>query len=124
MDGLMILVVDDDEDTREFLVMLLSFEGYQTLEAGSGVAALTEIEGQAVQSIVLDLRLPDMDGLTVARRLRANGHAATPIVLVTADRGADVERRAYDAGVTSFLAKPFPPEALLERLKLHLSAST
>lgn len=111
-----ILVVEDDPDTREFIVMLLSFAGYHTLEAASGGRALTTIAEQTVQVIVLDFRLPDMDGLTVCRHLRANGYSDVPIILVTADRALDLELRAKEAGVTTLLAKPFQPEALLDRL--------
>ncbi len=111
-----ILVVEDDADTREFVVMLLNIAGYQTLEAASGTAALTAIAGQRVQAILLDLRLPDLDGLAVCRHIRANGHPDLPVLLMTADQTPDVERRARDAGVTAFLSKPFAPEALLEKL--------
>ena len=111
-----ILVVDDDVDTREYLVVLLSFEGYHTLEAGSGAAALAAVAGHTVQAVLLDLRLPDMDGLAVCRRLRASG-LQVPIVLVTADHRPDIRKQAGEAGVTSFLAKPFVPQELLDRLK-------
>ncbi len=111
-----ILVAEDDTDTREFTVMLLSMAGYQTLEAASGAAALATIARQMVQAILLDLRLPDMDGLAVCRQLRGNGHPDLPIILMTADQTPDVERRARDAGVTAFLSKPFAPEALLQKL--------
>lgn len=119
---LTVLVVDDDLDTREFIVELLSFAGYHTLEAAFGAAALDVLAGQAVQGIVLDLRLPDMDGLAVCRQIRATGRRDLPIILVTADQTLDVKRRADEAGVTTLLAKPFDPEELLERLETVLQA--
>jgi DNA-binding response OmpR family regulator len=118
-----ILVVEDDFDTREFLVVLLGFAGYYVLGAASGAAAISVVEEQSVHGVVLDLRLPDMDGLTVCRHLRAHGHADLPIILATADRTPELERRAAEAGITTVLAKPFAPEALLDRLKMVLPPS-
>ena len=117
-----ILVVEDDTDTREFIVMLLSLAGYRTLEAGSGAAALSMIAGQPVQAITLDLRLPDMDGLEVCRHLRGNGYPDLPIILVTADRTPNLDREAAEAGVTAVIEKPFPMDALLEQLTRLLPA--
>ena len=91
------------------------------MEAASGAAALTAVGAQPVHAIVLDLRLPDMDGLAVCRHLRADGYPDLPIILVTADQTPGLARRADEAGVTTMLAKPFAPEALLERLKLVLA---
>ncbi len=117
-----ILVVEDDTDTREFFVTLVGFAGYQTLEAAAGSAALALLAAEDVDAVVLDLRLPDLDGLTVCRHLRAHGHGQLPIILVTADRSPEIEREAAEAGASSFLAKPFAPEALLERLTVLLPA--
>ena len=69
-----------------------------------------------MRAVLLDLRLPDLDGFAVCRQLRATGHGDLPIILVTADHTAHLERQAVDIGVTSVLRKPFLPEALLERL--------
>ncbi|MDQ5853491.1 MAG: response regulator [Chloroflexota bacterium] len=115
-----ILVVDDDFDTREFLVLLVDDAGYHVVEAASGAAALAAVAAQPVHAIVLDLRLPDMDGLAVCRHLRADGYPDLPIILVTADQTPGLARRADEAGVTTMLAKPFAPEALLARLRLVL----
>ena len=117
-----ILVVEDDTDTREFIVMLLSTDGYRTLEAASGEAAISMIARQPVQAMTLDLRLPDMDGLAVCRHLRANGYPDLPIILVTADRTPNLDRGAAEAGVTAVIEKPFPMDALLEQLTRLLPA--
>lgn len=119
-----ILVVEDDEDTREYVVMLVGFAGYQTLEAATGRAALAVLATEAVDGVLLDLRLPDMDGLAVCRHVRGVDHRDLPIILVTADQAPDLDRRAAEAGVTTILAKPFAPEALVERLKVVLPAGT
>ncbi len=119
-----ILVVEDDSDTREFLVMVLSMAGYGTLEAASGATALTMLADQPVEAVLLDLRLPDGDGLAVCRHLRGTGHLDLPIILMTADRMADVEQRAQEASVTTVLAKPFAPEVLLERVSSLLQSTS
>ncbi len=111
-----ILVVEDDADTREFIVMLLSSAGYATLEAASGAAALTTMATHPARAILLDLRLPDMDGLAVCRYLRANGYPTVPILLVTAERRPLLDRNVANAGATGLLSKPFAPDALLEQL--------
>ena len=118
-----ILVVEDDADTREFVVILLSLAGYQTLEAGSGEAALSMIAEHPVQAMTLDLRLPDMDGLEVCRHLRAHGYPDLPIILVTADRTPNLGRDAAEVGVTDVIGKPFAPEELEKRLEGLLTAS-
>jgi two-component system response regulator MprA len=117
-----ILVVEDDTDTREFIVMLLSMAGYRTLEAGSGTAALSMISGQPVQAITLDHRLPDMNGLEVCRHLRTHGYPDIPIILVTADRTPNLDRNAGAVGVTAVIEKPFPMEALPNQLARLLAA--
>jgi len=114
--ALPILVVDDDQATREFIVLLLNLERYQTLQAASGEAALATVAAQPVQAVVLDLRLPDLDGFAVCRQLRATGYAGLPVILITADDTPQLEHQAAAAGVTAVLRKPFLPEALLERL--------
>ena len=119
-----ILVVEDDDDTREFLVLLVSTAGYNVLEAASGGAALATVGAQPVHGILLDLRLPDLDGFTVCRHLRAQGYSQLPILLVTADLTPEIERQAAEAGASGLLAKPFAPEALLDRLHNLLPPST
>ena len=116
-----ILVVEDDPDTREFIVVLLHFAGYETLEAASGAGALATVARERVQAITLDLRLPDMDGFSVCRHIRTSGHPDIPIILVSADHAQDVARLADAAGVTAFLAKPFVPAALLDLLSSVLA---
>lgn len=117
-----ILVVEDDRDTREVLVMLLTVAGYAVLEAATGAAALAVMAAHAPHGILLDLRLPDMDGFTICRHLRAHGYPDLPIVLITADQQRDLARRAHDAGLTTVLPKPFTPDALLERLSRVLAS--
>jgi CheY-like chemotaxis protein len=115
-DGATILIVDDDLDTREFIALIVGLAGYHTLEADTGAGALAMVAAQPLHAIVLDLRLPDMDGLAISRQVRTNGHDSLPIILVTADAWPDLRRLAAEAGVTTLIEKPFAPEALLDCL--------
>ena len=111
------LVVEDDLDTREFYEDLLIAEGYHVLAASTGQQALAHIAAQSVQGIVLDRRLPDVDGVLLCRLLRQRLGAQVPIIFVTADRDPDLEATARAAGITAFVLKPFHPAELLDRVQ-------
>ncbi len=111
------LVVEDDLDTREFYEDLLIAEGYDVLAASTGQEALAHVAAQPVQGIVLDRRLPDVDGVDLCRLLRQRLGARVPIIFVTADRDPDLEATARAAGITEFVLKPFDAAALLDRVR-------
>lgn len=111
-----ILVVEDDEVTRSFEEELLLLDGYTVLSAASGAAALAHIAAAPIAVILVDYRLPDIDGVTLCRRLREQVGQDVPIILVTADRGPGLEGVARDAGATGFLLKPFLPLDLLDQI--------
>ena len=111
-----LLVVEDDTDTREFFAELLQLSGYQVHTAAFGQAALDVLARHTVNMIVLDRRLPDMDGLDVCRTIRATLDATVPILLVTGDYSPELQDAARAAGVNGYLSKPFLPELLLERI--------
>jgi two-component system, OmpR family, response regulator MprA len=101
-----ILVVDDDAPIRRMLVRTLAAEGFEARAAPDGGAALAAIEESAPDVLVLDVAMPGLDGLDVARRVRTKG-LAFPILLLTA-RDAVAERVAgLDAGADDYLVKPF-----------------
>jgi two-component system, OmpR family, response regulator MprA len=114
-----ILVVDDDAPIRRMLVRTLAAEGFEARTAPDGGAALAAIEESAPDVLVLDVAMPGLDGLDVARRVRSKG-LAFPILLLTA-RDAVAERVAgLDAGADDYLVKPFAPEELLARIRALL----
>jgi len=113
-----ILVVDDDRGLRELLQRYLTEQGFQVTTAPDGVAMAALLEDQHPDLIVLDLMLPGEDGLSLARKLRAQGD--TPIIMLSA-RGEDVDRIVgLEVGADDYLAKPFNPRELLARIRAVL----
>src|SRR4051812_6303374 len=110
-----ILVVDDDPSVLRMLARSLTAEGHEVEAAADGGAALAAVERRAPEAVVLDVAMPDMDGLAVCRRLRERGIVA-PVLLLTA-RDAVADRVAgLEAGADDYLVKPFAVEELLARL--------
>jgi two-component system alkaline phosphatase synthesis response regulator PhoP len=116
-----ILVVDDDESLRRLVAAYLESEGYEVREAADGHAALAGVEGEDPHLVVLDLMLPGMSGLEVARRIRAQ--RTTPILMLTARGGEDDMLQGFEAGADDYLVKPFSPKVLVARVKAVLSRS-
>src|SRR3954453_17247829 len=114
-----ILVVDDEPAVREAIDRALRLDGYGTELAGDGRAALSAIGTAPPDAVVLDVLMPEVDGLEVCRRLRAAGDR-TPVLVLTA-RDAIADRvRGLDAGADDYLVKPFALEELLARLRALL----
>ena len=116
-----ILVVDDHADIRDLLKRFLEQHGYRVSCARDGREMKKLLEHSTIQLIVLDLMLPDEDGLTLCRELRV--HSAIPIVMLTA-MGEDMDRIVgLEMGADDYLAKPFNPRELLARIKAVLRRS-
>ena len=110
-----VLVVDDHRPTLEFLDGYLSGHGHRVLPADSGTQALTVAEEQAVDAVVLDLGLPDVDGLAVCRALRRR-RGQLPILMLTARDRRDDELAGFAATADDYVRKPVDPPLLLARL--------
>ncbi|MGD8389431.1 MAG: response regulator transcription factor [Desulfobacteraceae bacterium] len=120
-----ILVVEDDEDIREMLRVWFSKEGYSFSSASTGEEALTLIEKDCPDLIVLDLMLPGMDGLEVTRRLRKDPKRNTiPIVMLTARTEESEILEGYEAGADDYVTKPFSPRVLTARVQTVLRSQT
>jgi two-component system response regulator MprA len=119
VNGLRILVVDDDRAVRESLRRSLAFNGYQVELAGDGQAALAAILDSRPDALVLDVMMPRLDGLEVCRRLRGAGDDL-PILVLTARDAVSDRVAGLDAGADDYLPKPFALEELLARLRALL----
>lgn len=114
-----ILVVDDDPRITDLLRRILAYEGYSIAVAASGKAALTSTLEHVPDLVVLDIMLPGIDGLEVARRLRAAGDNV-PILMLTARDSIADRVKGLETGADDYLVKPFAPEELLARVKALL----
>ncbi|MEV6169019.1 response regulator transcription factor [Streptomyces sp. NPDC051954] len=119
-----ILLADDDEDVREGIGRLLRFEGYETVLAGDGRAALDVIGEPAGEPdlIVMDVSMPGLDGLAATRRIRASG-STVPILMITGRDAVGDRIVALDNGADGYLTKPFAAEELLARVRALLRRS-
>jgi len=116
--GARVLVVDDEPAIRRFLRVSLSAHGYAVFEADSGQAALSAVTSDRPDLIILDLGLPDIDGIEITRLLREWTHIPTIILSV---RGQEADKiAALDAGADDYLTKPFGVGELLARMRVAL----
>ena len=122
MGAVRILIVDDDRALRDALRRALVLGGYDTVPADSGEAALAEVTTSAPDAVVLDIGLPDMDGLEVCRRLRGAGNRV-PVLMLTARDAVSDRIDGLDAGADDYLVKPFDVGELRARLRALLRRS-
>ena len=116
-----VLLVEDEENLASLVAAYLEQEGYRVASVGTGADALRTLEQTPVRLVVLDLNLPDMDGLDVCRQIRIR--SAVPIVMLTA-RDEEADRLAgLGAGADDYLGKPFSPKELVARMKAVLRRS-
>ena len=113
-----VLVVEDDNDIADVLRRSLRMEGYDVRVAGDGVGALDEAVVFEPDAVILDLGLPRLDGVEVAKRLRGEGDV--PILILTARDGVEERVTGLDAGADDYLVKPFERAELLARLRAML----
>jgi two-component system, OmpR family, response regulator MprA len=123
MDNVTILVVDDERAVRDSLRHALELEGYDVELAVDGGDALARIERSAPDAIVLDVLMPGVTGLDVARRLRSRGDTV-PILMLTARAAVEDRVEGLDAGADDYLVKPFALDELLARLRALLRRTT
>ncbi len=113
-----VLVVEDDEDIAQALQRSLRMEGYEVNSVGDGSAALEHARSFAPDLVILDLGLPGIDGLDVARSLRADDDI--PILILTARDALEARVEGLDAGADDYLVKPFERQELLARMRAAL----
>ncbi len=114
-EGPLALIVDDERAIRRFLRLSLETHGYQVQEAATGQAGLEAAARRRPDVVILDLSLPDLDGLEVLKQLRAWSHV--PVVVLSVRDHEDDKIALLDAGADDYLTKPFSPGELLARLR-------
>jgi DNA-binding response OmpR family regulator len=117
-----VLVADDDTDILRFVEINLRLEGFEVVTAQDGPDALAKAVAVRPDLVLLDVRMPGIDGYTVCARIRADASlAAVRVVIVTANYGSAEVAAARRAGADDFLVKPFLPTTLLDMAKAMLS---
>jgi two-component system KDP operon response regulator KdpE len=110
-----VLVVDDEPQIRRALRLVLRANGYEVSEVGTGEGALDALVSQSFDLMILDLMLPDLDGVEVCRRLRE--WSRLPVVVLSAHGEEEVKVRALDEGADDYVTKPFSAPELLARMR-------
>ena len=111
-----VLVVEDDSDVYDILEIYLDEANFDVYHADSGVAALEMMEHIQPDSVISDLNVPDLDGVELTKRLRAQNYSGAIIILTASDLRRDKER-AMSAGCDKYLVKPVSPDALIDHLQ-------
>jgi two-component system response regulator MtrA len=121
----LVLVADDDPDILELVSYILGGEGYEIVAARDGAQALDLARARRPQLAVLDVSMPNLDGLEVTRLLRADAELASlPVILLTARVAPSDEEQGLQAGATDYLPKPFKPKELRERVAAALGLNS
>jgi DNA-binding response OmpR family regulator len=121
-DGEVIVVVDDMKDNVHFLVDTLKAEGYRVRPALSGSAALTIVENETPDMVLLDIMMPVMDGYEVCRRIRERHETRNvPIIFLSALDDVADKVKGFQVGGIDYITKPFLVEEILARIRAHLS---
>jgi two-component system KDP operon response regulator KdpE len=118
MSGARVLVVDDEPQMLRSLRLILNGHGYDSVLVATGEEALDEVAHRLPDVILLDLMLPDLDGLEVCRRVRER--STVPIIVLSARGEEALKVRALDLGADDYLTKPFGAEELLARVRVAL----
>lgn len=117
-DGAHILLIDDEPQIRKFVDISLRTQGYKTSLAASGVEGLSTLATQGADLVVLDLGLPDMDGLDVLKELRQ--WSAVPVIVLTVRSDETQKVALLDAGANDYVTKPFGIEEFMARIRAFL----
>jgi PAS domain S-box-containing protein len=119
-----VLIVDDDPDIREVITEILKSRGFEVREAENGVRALESVKADLPDLILLDIRLPDIDGFEACRRLRMEEKSSkVPIIFLSGLSDTNDIVRAFSSGGSDYIIKPFKEKELISRIENHLERS-
>jgi two-component system response regulator MprA len=119
MERVRVLIVDDDRSVRDALRRALTLGGYEVETADGGQHGLTQVAATSPDAVVLDVGMPDIDGIEVCKRLRASGNRV-PVLMLTAREEVENRVAGLDAGADDYVTKPFALEELVARLRALL----
>ncbi len=114
-----LLVVDDDPGVREALELVLGLDGFEVTTAADGREGIRRLSTGRLDAVILDVLMPELDGLEVCRRIRATGDR-TPVLMLTARAEVSERVAGLEAGADDYLPKPFAREELIARLRALL----
>ena len=121
MNSIVVLVVDDDEDNTVIASTILRSQGYEVRVASNGPVALKIIEAEHIDLVLLDVMMPEMDGIEVLDRIKSNPrNAGLPVILVTAKSQDEDVLTGYKCGADYYITKPFTSRQLLHGIGLVL----
>jgi two-component system cell cycle response regulator DivK len=120
----LVLIVEDQSDLRQLYAQELTISGFDVIEAGNGLEAITHTSAHFPDVVLMDLSLPIVDGWEATRRLKNDSRTAhIPVVALTAHDGSGELQRATRAGCDWFVPKPCPPHDLIEEIRRVLASS-
>lgn len=117
-----VLVVDDEPDILLTVRLALELEGYDVVEAATGEEGLTLLRDECPDIVLLDLRLPGLDGFAVLERL-PDQEPEVPVIVISAHAAGATIKRAFDMGCRDFITKPFTPDELVSKINAAMSDS-
>jgi two-component system chemotaxis response regulator CheY len=113
-----ILAVDDSASMRQMVAFTLKGAGHEVIEAQDGVVALTSAKSKKFDLVVTDVNMPNMDGISLIKELRAlPSYKFTPILMLTTESADTKKQEGKSAGATGWIVKPFNPDQLLTTIK-------
>ena len=118
-----ILVIDDEQGIRSLLDTLLSRKGHEVILAANGLRGLELFRREHPDAVILDLKMPEMDGVTVLKQIRSTDQKL-PVIVLTGTGTPETEQQLYKLGVTEFVQKEFSLHRLGDSLKRHLNISS
>ncbi|MFD2111487.1 response regulator [Thiorhodococcus fuscus] len=109
-----IMIVDDSASVRQVVTIALKGAGYDVVDACDGKDALTKLDGRKIHLIISDVNMPNMDGITFVKQVKAHpSYKFTPVIMLTTESAADKKQRGQEAGAKAWIVKPFQPQQML-----------
>ncbi|EXJ14951.1 response regulator [Imhoffiella purpurea] len=109
-----IMIVDDSASVRQVVSIALKGAGYDVVDACDGKDALTKLDGRKLHLIISDVNMPNMDGISFVKQVKAHpSYKFTPVIMLTTESAADKKQRGQEAGAKAWIVKPFQPQQML-----------